>query len=220
MKKVKIYIGLLILFFTMSLVHVIGIIMQESILVYITKPCIIPLLLLIYLVKTASINYWYIIGLILCFIGDVLLLFTGELFFILGLVSFLLAHIFYTKTVYNFLDKIQLKTLIMSTVPYIIIYVLLLMILYPYLGDLLYPVIVYGIVISTLGTLCLYYYVHSKNIDAFFWCIGALIFIISDSILAVNKFYSSSIYLATLVMITYILAQYFICKAMLVKKIT
>jgi uncharacterized membrane protein YhhN len=39
---------------------------------------------------------------------------------------------------------------------------------------------------------------------------GALLFIISDSILAVNKFYSSFNYAGILIMLTYALAQLFI----------
>jgi len=45
---------------------------------------------------------------------------------------------------------------------------------------------------------------------------GAVVFIISDSLLAINKFHSSNEIFDVLIMITYIVAQYLIFKSMII----
>ena len=64
---------------------------------FFTKPLLIPTLLLGYLFELKSkqikLNFWFVLGLVFSFFGDLFLLFSWG--FILGLGSFLLAHIFY-----------------------------------------------------------------------------------------------------------------------------
>ena len=61
----------------------------------------------------------------------------------------------------------------------------------PYLGDMKLPVRIYGIVISFMFMLAMHM-LFIKNKTAGKWMmIGALLFVISDSVLAINKFYQS-----------------------------
>ncbi|MDF1516475.1 MAG: lysoplasmalogenase family protein, partial [Lutibacter sp.] len=63
---------------------------------------------------------------------------------------------------------------------------------------------------------------HRTNIQIIYeyitaWLImlfGAVIFMISDSLLAINKFYNPAHILEIFVMITYVLSQYFIFRSM------
>jgi uncharacterized membrane protein YhhN len=57
-------------------------------------------------------------------------------------------------------------------------------------------------------------YVNTKTTQSFLMFVGALIFISSDSILAINKFYNTTQIFAVLIMITYIVAQYLIYRSM------
>ena len=53
--------------------------------------------------------------------------------------------------------------------------------------------------------------------NEFYKDIQSIIFIFSDSLIALNKFYESNDLYGVSIMITYILAQFLICKAMIVK---
>jgi uncharacterized membrane protein YhhN len=75
--------------------------------------------------------------------------------------------------------------------------------LWPSLNDLKIPVIVYAIVITTMGVTSIYRNVAGKYYVIF----GALFFIISDSLLAFNKFDGAFPYARFLIMLTYIMAQ-------------
>ena len=76
------------------------------------------------------------------------------------------------------------------------------------LGDLLIPVIVYMIVILSMSTTA--YLRHKQdNVISYNWVFsGALLFMLSDSILALDKFYQPLPMSSVLIMLTYALAQY------------
>ena len=70
------------------------------------------------------------------------------------------------------------------------------------------PVIVYGIVISAM----LWVALKTQNR---LLIIGALLFVVSDSILSFRLFMVKGLIYDVLVMLTYVLAQYFLVKGML-----
>lgn len=166
-----------------------------------TKPLLIPLLMLLYTYKNKTINYLFLVGLIFSFLGDVFLLFNWG--FLPGLGSFLTAHVLY---VFCFKRKTK-KQYYILLLPLILFLISLIGFLYPYLEEMKIPVIFYAIVISVM----FYFAATTKNR----WLIiGAIFFVISDSILSINIFYESSIIREMLVMITYIAAQYFLVTGM------
>ncbi|MNQ16354.1 YhhN-like protein [compost metagenome] len=154
-------------------------------------------------------------ALTLSWLGDVTLLFSdlGEIYFILGLVFFLTAHIVYC-VLFNKQKRIrkkQNKPLFIFGSVLIAFYLIgMVSFLMPYLGKLEIPVSIYASVISVMLLFALNgFLVWEKpgNQLVFF---GAIFFIISDSILAVNKFYAPIPKSSFFIMLTYLLAQYLI----------
>ena len=141
-----------------------------------------------------------------------MLIFQGKdsLFFLLGLSAFLLAHVFYIV----FFHNIRLREVIKSN-PWLLLivviyYAVLISLLSPYLGSMKLPVRIYGIVISFMFLLAIHM-LFIKNKKAGQWMFfGALLFVISDSALAINKFYQSFEGAGIIIMLTYGLAQLFI----------
>lgn len=80
--------------------------------------------------------------------------------------------------------------------------------LFPYLKEMKIPVIIYGVVIAAM----LYFAVSATNHNLI---LGAVLFVISDSVLAVNLFVKEATVLSMIVMITYISAQWFLVKGLL-----
>lgn len=166
-----------------------------------------PFLLMIYVLKARisqiKIDKLFVSGLLFSFWGDFFLLLKSG--FLLGLGSFLLAHIFY---IYSF-KKRSMKKVSVWVVLLLLFYLSsLLSVLFPYLKDFKIPVIIYGIIISIM----LYFSIKTGEKLLIF---GALIFVISDSALSVNLFMNQSQFLDLLVMITYVLAQILLVKGIL-----
>jgi uncharacterized membrane protein YhhN len=184
----------------------------------VTKPLItISLILFLnYIIKRRSrFTSKVITGLFLSLIGDVALMFTStdEFFFMLGLGAFLIAHLFYIAAFYldstNTIEVHRRYTLPIFMVFgfYCIAYFYL---LHPHLESLSIPVLFYAITIAIMGITAALRY-GKTNFKSFSWVLtGAILFIISDSVLAYNKFVEPLEIADVLVMATYMLAQFLI----------
>ena len=91
----------------------------------------------------------------------------------------------------------------------------MLTLLFPKLGDLKIPVSIYAFAVSLmLATAVKGYFSWQKPMNSLI-LIGALFFVISDSFLAIDKFYNPIISANFIIMFTYIVAQYFITEGIL-----
>jgi len=192
--------------------------MENQTLINFAKPLLMVSLFWYYFTNTETLNKLFVAGLLFSFLGDVFLLGKGELYFILGLGFFLTAHVFYIIMVSKHLVKLQLKQLGLAIFPYLIIFILLLNLLYESLGTMKIPVIIYAITISIFGTVSLLLFLQKKTSANLLLVVGVLIFITSDSILAINLFYKPQPIYPLLIMMTYVLAQFLICKFVLKQK--
>lgn len=180
------------------------------------KPFLIPLLgFAVYVSEKFSSKNMLLTALLFSWIGDVVLIFAdkGELYFILGLVSFLISHILYCML---FSKQIKFeakknKVVFVLGVLLIAMYLIgMLAVLVPSLGDLKIPVIVYASVISMMLLFAFNGFLvwgRSGNRSVF---VGAIVFVMSDSILAINKFYTPVERSSFFIMLTYLVAQYLI----------
>ncbi len=148
------------------------------------------------------------IGFICCTCGDIFLDFSRELYFIHALVSFLVGHILYCL---GFIQRFTFSRKKLPLALCVFLYTLIIMLLlFPKLGSFLLPVSIYILVITVMG-ICAAFVTDSK-IDIF---IGAMIFIISDSLIAINKFLFPFPYSTAIIISLYFIAQYIIGTGML-----
>lgn len=209
----------LFVFLTVSFLDIVGILYKIPVLIHIFKPLILLSLITLYALSVSKINKMYVLALICSLLGDVFLMFEGELYFIIGLISFLLAHLLFINIVIKEIKKNTIKNIIIAAFPFVIVFSLLIFRLKNSLGEMLFPVIIYGIIIATFGTVSLINFREKKSMKSIFMLFGAIIFMISDSVLAINKFYEQAHIFEIIVMATYVLAQYFIYRAMILNKI-
>ena len=212
MKKTIAYL----FFFIVSATEIYAILTNSEIIQFIAKPLLMVSLAIVYLVSVSKPNFWYISALFFSFWGDSLLLFK-EQYFIYGLGSFLLAHILFITVTSKFLKQISISRILVHSIPFVAFLVCLMFLIGPSLNELLIPVLVYGTVISVFGVVTFLIYTQEKTTENLWLLLGALIFISSDAILAINKFYESQEIYQVLIMATYVIAQFLICKAVISK---
>jgi len=206
----------IVLFAVALITNIIGGLFKDRLIDYISKPLIVLLLAGYFLSQTNTVHSrlkkWILLALFFSWSGDVLLMFqqNDPLFFLLGLSSFLIAHIFYIIFFHQVRIKENVKGNVWLLLIVVIYYAALIILLSPYLGDMKLPVRVYGIVISFMFMLAMHM-LFIKNKIAGQWMMGgALLFVISDSTLAINKFYQAFQVAGIVIMLTYGLAQLFI----------
>lgn len=207
---------LFIIYAVVTFLELLFIYTNQSTLRWFTKPLLMPLLMIGFYIsctQRTTKNFFLIIAaLLFSWGGDVLLQMEG--LFIPGLVSFLLAHIFYiiyfTKTGKAKKGLVQQKPVIaLAVLLYIILFLWL---LFPYLNSLKIPVTVYGITIGSMLLLALNTKHQLNNKTATLFITGAILFVLSDSVLAVNLFAYKHLLLSLVVMATYSAAQFLIVK--------
>jgi uncharacterized membrane protein YhhN len=189
---------------------------QETITWYLKPILLLPLIFAVFTNKNAAKDYYLKAALLLSWIGDIILMFVykSENYFIFGLVSFLLAHICYILLFRKDIVS-KPKTNNPNPIFYTLIgvfWMLMMYVLYPKLGEMKIPVTVYSLVICTM--LAFVYYGSSiwKKQAANFILVGATFFVLSDGILAFNKFYQPLPFASFLIMCTYLIAQFYIVK--------
>ena len=189
---------------------------------YFIKPAILIALIIFFWKQSNHLNKRTrnvtLLALILSLAGDVLLMFVGNSpnFFMGGLVSFLLAHLMYIS--------VFLKSRNKTANPFPIIVILLVYacgifyFLKDGLDEMLIPVLLYLIVILAMASTA-FLRKRSDNTNSYNLVFaGAIFFMISDSLLALNKFYQPLPLSGISIMITYALAQYLIVLGILKQK--
>lgn len=190
-----------------------GILLQQELPERICKSLLMPVLILYFINRLRALlsplKKWILLALLFSWAGDVLLLFQNrdELFFLAGLSAFLLAHVFYCVFFHQVRIREGIKSNPWLLLPVLVYYISLVSWLSPYLGDMKLPVRIYGMVISFMFLLALHMlYLPGKQTGRLFLA-GAGLFVLSDSILAINKFYQPFEAAPVLIMLTYGLAQ-------------
>ena len=188
-----------------------------------TKPLILFSLFIYFVVNGKSLDRsTYILMLFALFgswLGDSFLMYEtiSSNYFLLGLVSFLTAHILYCVVFLRRWNK-NASSIFWVVLILLMLYGLVLFLqIKENLGELLIPVIVYvsAILLMAITAFRRKKMVNSESFKLVF--IGALFFIASDSILAINKFLSAVPYSHILVMGTYATAQFLITKGILIQ---
>ncbi len=91
---------------------------------------------------------WIMVGLALCWIGDVCLIFESDKLFLIGLVSFLLGHVFYAVAFYLNADWSSWSGIALAAA--LVASGFIFAWLRPHLGPMTVPVMVYILVISAM----------------------------------------------------------------------
>ena len=189
---------------------------------YTTKPLILITLIIFFLSQGNHLGFKtkivMLLALVFSLCGDVLLMFVDSSpnFFIGGLVAFLLAHIMYILV---FLKERGNNKISFPFALVVIIYASgLFYLLKDSLGVMLIPVITYMLVILSMALTASLRKENVLKLSYNLVFVGALFFMVSDSVLAVNKFYRPFDLSGILIMSTYAIAQYLIVIGILKQK--
>lgn len=219
-----IFIGLSIAYLLLTLLETAPVESENivKLLQFIIKPLLITTLALYFFTATSPAvgNFRKIMlaGLFFSIVGDTLLQFTdqGPQFFLMGLGAFLMTHICYILAFLgvNREQKGYVARMKWPAIPLIIFVLAFITLLWNDLeAGMRLPVTVYAIVIGTMATVCLN--LKDKVERPVFLTIvtGALLFMLSDSLIALTKFKSADFAIPLphfCIILTYLMGQYLI----------
>jgi uncharacterized membrane protein YhhN len=177
---------------------------------YTSKPLTIVFIILIALEHKHPVFSFYkyaiILGLLFSLVGDIFLMLPKDSF-IQGLLSFFVAHLFYVAA---FTYQSGLSLSFLSMAPFVLYGGLMLRLLWPHLGKMRLPVLAYMMVILLMGWTATGRWIWSGQGGSIIAMLGALFFIASDSLLALDKFKGHFKSAQFLILTTYFAAQWLI----------
>lgn len=178
--------------------------------VYIFKPLATIFILLnavqLGWVDPSLYKYAILAGLIFSLAGDVFMMLPSDRF-MAGLISFLIAHIFY---IIAFTSETGFIVSLGSLVPFAVYGAVVFTILAPHTGKLKLPVLAYVIVILVMAWQACTRWSQTGGTSALLAFLGAVLFVISDSVLALDRFRGKFKAARLLTPVTYLSAQWLI----------
>ncbi len=189
---------------------------------HLSKPFLMPLLLLYALSALRKLPGWLVIALLASCLGDSFLMYEARkpVYFVLGLGSFLIAHLAYiilfikTSEPVSWQLRIKKRGMILGML--LAYTAVLLALLLPRTGALQIPVVVYAVVLCAMTMTAFLRTSSGLSAHALLVALGSVLFVISDSLLAVNKFVFALPYAPVWIMGTYLTAQYWIVRGMVI----
>lgn len=209
---------LLVIFLLVLLMHCLSIQVEMTQIRNVTKVILVPLLMIHLLINRSLrlLGYLPLIALLFSWIGDILLLGDEPAFFLSGMIAFVMTHVSYSFTFLK-IKQVTLKDRSYFIIPFFALLVFSLLVFFYLkddLGSYLLPVLLYMIFISLMASLAIHTRTNTKieTLSLYTFIPGALLFVVSDALLAINMFKLHHIVLEVLVMLTYGLAQFFITR--------
>jgi len=183
--------------------------------VFLIKPLLVPVLLIHYILISTKAERFMLRALFFCWVGDIFMMFSdNDKMFLAGMLSFLSAHVLF---ILSFRRRIWRDThhgrpgltlMIMAVVAGVAAYAAYL--IFPGAGALQVPILIYVLVIVSMFFNAIRRRGRSSHESFMLLSIGAALFMISDAILGLNRFYLNSAlpYNWIWVMTTYLLAMF------------
>lgn len=233
---------LTVLYAVIGVAEVYAEITQNSTLRFFTKPLLMIVLIAYYLKGAGALNAFHklmVAAFAFSWVGDVALMFVpasetdtflmgitkNPNYFLVGLVGFLVTHVLYTIAFSKISESkpALLPQKFWVTTPLVIYMIVLLTLLVPGITsnpltkDFLIPVLVYSSAIAVMVVFAINRYGRVNESSFALVFAGALLFMFSDSIIAINKFLYPFPTAGVFIMVLYITAQYLIAKGALIQ---
>lgn len=218
-KGVKSYISFMLVYLVIAVITITTRVLEIDEIQNMFKPMLMPILMIFVFVNSrfrTVYSRYILFALFFSMLGDIFLMPYFDIF-IFGLASFLIAHVFY---IFAFLRNNKLiegirKGKLSMTALIIAFLVLIFVLVQSMLASntdfvLIIAVVVYASVITFMVLTSISSFYNHKTFEKKLILIGAILFMLSDSIIAINKFVLPIPLSGLWIMSTYTLAQWLI----------
>lgn len=217
-------------YFIIAIIEVFAEVTDNNMIRFVSKPLLMIVLTAFYMQavgdKWNKVHKLMRVAFFFSWVGDVALMFVfkNENFFLIGLVGFLITHVLYAVAFTDVTNKTFERLLpkkFWVMIPLIIYMLGLLALLVPGITGnektqpFLIPVLVYSTAIATMVVFAINRFGRVNQTSFNFVLGGALLFMVSDSIIAINKFLHPFELAGIFIMVLYIAGQYLIAKGTL-----
>ena len=206
-------IAVLAVFVVVSVIEVIGELTSSNAVIWATKPLLMPVLL-VWLIGAsrrplAGPLRLLAVGLVFAWLGDLALMGSSDLAFILGILMFLVMQIFYIRAFQRVPGPGLVRAWPVALIPFGLIWLALAIAMLHGSGLKALPALIYGLVLVTMAVAALDLVIRVPQRPGWRVAGGALLFVVSDGLIALTAFagLTSTPFTSAVVMTTYVVAQ-------------
>jgi hypothetical protein len=204
----------LCLFFIVSLLEIIAEYQENKLLIWITKPFILPFLFAYYLSLTKKINYYFLVAIGFSWIANLLFIENTLKWIIYGSIFFLVYRILIIYIVMNKVKMPSLVPLIIGSIPFIFIYATVCFLSFEAMGDNIYLFLIHGIFTIFLGGLSLGNYIMISNKSNLVLFLSTMLFALTQFVFVLKVYYEDANIFHALAMIMFVIGQFLLTKFM------
>ena len=202
-------------FFIVSFIEITAEFNEDKVLVWLTKPLILPLLIGYYIRRSNKINPYFLIALFFCWIANLLFIDNTWNYILFGVACFLVYRILVIIIVLKKVKMPDLLPLFLGSIPFVFIYASVAIFTFNTIGDSLYLFLIQGIFTVFLGGLSLVNYVLTSNKANRILFVSTLLFAINQFVFILRFYYEEANFLQAIAMAFFVWAQFLLTKYIL-----
>lgn len=201
-------------FFIVSLIEILAELYENKLLIWMTKPLILPFLMLFYLKRSKKISAFFILALLASWVANLFFIEPAFQFIFYGVLFFLIYRILVIFIIVNKVKMPNSVPLILGSMPFIFLYVIVTLFTYDTLGDNVYLFLIQGAFTIFLGGFSLGNYIMVPNRANSLLLISTMFMAFNQFIFLLKYYYEDANKLQALAMVLFVLGQYLLTKYM------
>jgi uncharacterized membrane protein YhhN len=205
---------LLLAFFTVSIIEIIAEYFEDRLLIWMTKPLILPILILYYLKRSKKVSIFFVAALLFSWIANLLFIQNTFQFIFYGVFFFLIYRIL---VIYIIVNKVKMPNsfpLILGSIPFIFLYLIVTLYTYSTLGDNVYLFLLQGVFTIFLGGFSLGNYIMASNRQNSLLLLSTMFMAFNQFIFLLKYYYNAVNTLQAVAMILFVLGQFLLTRYM------
>lgn len=178
----------------------------------------IPVLILLYYYASEERNYIYFLALLFYQIASILFNVNTDIALLCAVLASVVFRFLMVVLVYKAINDIKWQITIMTSLPFLIVYMCLIDLIKDTLGNSFIPWVINGFLTAFLGGLAVTNYVFNDGRKSFWLVISALLFVVQIALFFMNKFYLKQQIFLQLIILFYGISHYTFYKFMIIKE--
>lgn len=208
MSKSKLYIVFAFLLVVVSIIQVFAEYKQDEFLLLCVKPTLMPLVFVLYILKSIKLSIIYILALFLNWIANILFIFQSDYFLLIAAIVFIISRIFILLKVKNEIKLPSIFPFVIGSIPFLFIFIFFLYLIYEDLSVIALIITVFQvIVISLFGGVALGNYTMNNDKLSVLLLSSSIFSALNMLFLGVKFYYLDLYFLKSLAMVFFILGH-------------
>ena len=184
--------------------------------ILISKPFLMPLLLLVYLSKSRKIDLFFILGLIFNFVANILFVYQRIEFDFYGNIFLILTKILFVILIINYNRNLTFFPVFLGFLPFLSLYIFITQTAFQEIGNGLMIFISQAFIIAIFGAVSVSSYILNPNKANVLLLISAILFAFSQFTFVLRLFYSELNIFQPMAMFLFIVAQFLLTQSFLI----